>query len=441
MNPSRSHRTSAVFSMCCKAVGWGVALALSAQAQTTSAALATQPLQIGMLLDSTNQTHPLLLGARIEAQAAQTDVEVAQRQRLPTLSALVESNTGNAYSQASHSLRAQQTLWDAGLIDTRVAEAENTVVIGKLRIELQQKQLFLQICTHWQSMVAAHQRMQVAQKALSRLDGLKQQMQRRIDAQASAPIDLILANARQLQTQVEYDSAQRNLKVALQKLELLSGMTHLLERLPTLPPLPTPISEEPFLQQLNQTNWAEVGFRWPAVQIARFEVVSAQNRLHMKEAERWPQLYLRADKPVGNYVFNANTSTTLFAGLNYSTGAGFSTTVEARALGQRVAKSDMNLQAAMKDIQDAVLIDREEFINAYTQIIALQQAVTDSQTVLDSFERQFQANRKTWVDLLNQVRELAQNEYALGDAQSNLMGTKLRLQLYFNQDISQATVP
>ena len=416
-------------------------MALSAQAQTTSAALATQPLQIGMLLDSTNQTHPLLLGARIEAQAAQTDVEVAQRQRLPTLSALVESNTGNAYSQASHSLRAQQTLWDAGLIDTRVAEAENTVVIGKLRIELQQKQLFLQICTHWQSMVAAHQRMQVAQKALSRLDGLKQQMQRRIDAQASAPIDLILANARQLQTQVEYDSAQRNLKVALQKLELLSGMTHLLERLPTLPPLPTPISEEPFLQQLNQTNWAEVGFRWPAVQIARFEVVSAQNRLHMKEAERWPQLYLRADKPVGNYVFNANTSTTLFAGLNYSTGAGFSTTVEARALGQRVAKSDMNLQAAMKDIQDAVLIDREEFINAYTQIIALQQAVTDSQTVLDSFERQFQANRKTWVDLLNQVRELAQNEYALGDAQSNLMGTKLRLQLYFNQDISQATVP
>ena len=54
--------------------------------------------------------------------------------------------------------------------------------------------------------------------------------------------------------------------------------------------------------------------------------------------------------------------------------------------------------------------------------------------VLASFERQFQANRKTWLDLLNQVRELAQNEYALVDAQASLVGARLRLEINMNQN-------
>ena len=394
-----------------------------------------------MLFESANQTHPLLKAARIEANASQTDVEVAQRQRLPTLSAVVESDSGNAYSQASHSLRVQQTLWDAGLNASKVSEAENLALIGKLKIELQQKQLFLQICNAWQSMVTAHQRVQIAHKAIERLDGLKQQMQRRVDALASAPIDLILANSRQLQTQVELDNAQRNLKVAVRKLELLSGMEHLQHQVQTLEPLSNHTTAAPFLMQLDKTDWTEVSVRWPAVQIARYEVVSAKNRLRSKEAERWPQVYVRVEKPIGTYTFNANNSTTIFAGLSYTPGAGFANLVEAQALGQRIAKSDMSVDAAIKDIQDAVLVDREEFSNAYAQISALQQSVNDSDAVLSSFERQFQASRKTWVDLLNQVRELAQNEYALADAQSTLMGAQLRLQLYVNQDIYQASRP
>ncbi len=418
-----------------------IAQTCSAGAQTSETPRPTQPLRIEMLFEAASQNHPLLKAARIETDASQTDVEAAQRQRLPAVSAVVESNSGNAYAQASHTLRVQQTLWDAGLNASKVSEAENAVLISKLKIELQQKQLFLQICNAWQSMVTAHQRVQIALNTMERLDGLKKQMQRRVDALASAPIDLILANSRQLQTQAELDNAQRNLKVALRKLELLSGMQrldHYVQTLETLPSLPL---AAPFLLQLDKTDWADISTRWPAVQIARYEVVSAQNRLRSKEAERWPQVYLRVEKPIGNYGYNANTSTTVFAGVSYTPGAGFANLVEAKALGQRISKSDMGVEAAMKDIQDALLVDREEFIHSYAQIPALQQSVKDSDAVLGSFERQFQASRKTWVDLLNQVRELAQNEYALGDSQASLMGAQFRLQVYLNQDIYQAPAP
>jgi adhesin transport system outer membrane protein len=55
--------------------------------------------------------------------------------------------------------------------------------------------------------------------------------------------------------------------------------------------------------------------------------------------------------------------------------------------------------------------------------------------VLVSYQRQFQASKKTWQDLLNAVRELAQNQYALADARASLQGAMYRLQIRTGQDI------
>jgi adhesin transport system outer membrane protein len=320
-------------------------------------------------------------------------------------------------------------MWDGGLVSSRVTEAENQVTISKLRVQLQQRQIFLQISNAWQSMWAAHARVLVAQKTMDRLNGFRVQMQRRVDAEASSRIDLVLANSRQLQTQVELDAAQRNLKVALLKLEQLSSEANLRQRLQALAPFPALASAAPFLQQLQQTDWVDLAVRAPAVQIARSDVVSAHNRLRTKEAEKWPQLYVRLDVPIGNNYFNANNSTVVFAGLSYTPGAGFANVVEAQALSTRVAKSEQGVEVAMKDIQETMQNEREEFLNAYAQISALEKSVAGSEMVLASFERQFQANRKTWLDLLNQVREVAQNEYALVDAQASLVGARLRLEI------------
>ena len=430
--------------------GLGLAmLGFRAWGQSGAPTLSLQPLTVEALYAATNQSHPLLQAARLEAQAGTIDINAVERQRWPTLSAVVESNTGNTTSLPQRSLRVQQIVWDGGLVSSRVTEAENQLIISKLRVGLQQKQLFLQITNAWQALLAAHARVQVAKKAMDRLDGFKEKMQRRVDAEASSRIDLVLVNSRQLQTQVELDAAQRNLKVALLKLEQLSGEVNLRQRLPTLAPFPDLPTVSPFINQLQQTDWGDLATRSPAVQIARSEVVSAYNRLRTKEAERWPQLYVRMDKPVGNNYPNANNSTLVFAGLSYTPGAGFANAVEAQALSTRIAKSEQGVDVAMKDSQETMQNDREEFLNAYAQISALEKSVAGSDMVLASFERQFQANRKTWLDLLNQVRELAQYEYALVDAQANLVGSRLRLEINMDQNplassshqTSQVTAP
>ena len=56
-------------------------------------------------------------------------------------------------------------------------------------------------------------------------------------------------------------------------------------------------------------------------------------------------------------------------------------------------------------------------------------AVQGAQRVFESYERQFTAGRKTWLDLMNAVRELAQNAYSLVDVTAAQAAALYRLQL------------
>jgi adhesin transport system outer membrane protein len=80
-------------------------------------------------------------------------------------------------------------------------------------------------------------------------------------------------------------------------------------------------------------------------------------------------------------------------------------------------------------MQHTLQSDREEFVSARLRIAAIEKSVDGSALVLASYKRQFEAGKKTWLDLLNAVRELAQNQYNLVEARGTLTGAMYRLQL------------
>ena len=63
----------------------------------------------------------------------------------------------------------------------------------------------------------------------------------------------------------------------------------------------------------------------------------------------------------------------------------------------------------------------------------MDKSVSGSALVLESYQRQFQAGRKTWQDLLKAVLELAQNEYAAAEAQAVMQGAMNRLEIRMGQ--------
>ena len=86
-------------------------------------------------------------------------------------------------------------------------------------------------------------------------------------------------------------------------------------------------------------------------------------------------------------------------------------------------------ETAIREVRQALDADQAEFVGARLRISALEMSVEGSATVLESYRRQFEAGRKSWLDLLNAVRELAQNQYALVGALVAMNGAMHRLQI------------
>jgi adhesin transport system outer membrane protein len=146
-------------------------------------------------------------------------------------------------------------------------------------------------------------------------------------------------------------------------------------------------------------------------------------------------LYARLSQPLGPVAPGFSQSPSAFVGLRYTTSAGFANQLQAKAMATRVASSEETVQATLTDLRQTIVVDQAEYANAAARIHALEQAVRGTDQVLASYQRQFQAGKKTWQDLLNAVRELAQNQYALEDARASLQGAVHRLQIRTGQDV------
>ncbi len=388
---------------------------------------------LDQLFSSAAGSYPTLRAARLEAQASAEDVSATERIWWPTITATVESNSGSVRSSPNRGIQIDQPVWDFGRNTAKISESQASADISLIKVYLLQQDVFLQMTSSWQNMIAAYERRKVAQMTLDRLKLYQAQMRRRVEAEASASIDLELADARLLQTEVEYTTAQTSLQMALTRLEQFSGESSLLPRIQQTQ-YPSSLSETAlFTKQLKEVELRTLATDHPLAAKARSEVVQITKRLDAKVAESFPQVFVRVYKPIGTIPTSSDTSTTAFLGLRYTPGAGFSTHAEAKAIATRLDSAQQTVEAAILEMQQTLQNDREEFVNARTRIVALEKTVVSSTLVLESYQRQFQAGRKQWQDLLNQVRELAQNQYALADAQASMVGAMYRLQIRMGQ--------
>lgn len=412
---------------CCK---WIALVAILLGAHAEQAGAQERKLTLVDLCTRAVDFYPALRAARNDAKASQQDVTAARLQRWPAMTVTSESNSGNSRTYPAGAVQVQQTVWDFGRTSSRIAEAEATADIGMLSMYLQRQDLFLQIVSAWQSMQAGREKIRVAELTLGRLRQYQQQMRRRVELEASAQIDLELVDARLLQTEVELNSAKTTLKVAITKLEQLTGQSLADYYVNSAESMPNLNNTARFTEYVSTADLHSIAQANPSVAKARAQFKQAQERFEGKKSEAWPQVYVRVYKPTNTVPSSSDMSTTTFLGMSYAPGAGFSTIAEAQAMSTRITSAELSIESATLDVEQNLQSLREEYLNSRLRILALEKTVVGSELVLNSYKRQFEAGKKTWLDLLNAVRELAQNQYSLADAQSSMMANMQRLQVY-----------
>jgi adhesin transport system outer membrane protein len=338
----------------------------------------------------------------------------------------VQAESGNASSTASRSLRVEQTLWNGGLTKNEVGSAEIKLNISRSKVELQKQKQALQVGAAWQALWSAQGRQRVAQTSQVQLRRFESMMRRRVEGELSVPVELELVRARLLQAKVDASRAQADSRSAIERLEQLTGIKGLQKDIGILP-VGLPVAT--FAPSIDRLQAALVQVdsvvdRQPEVRLAREEILYARQQVNVRQSQIAPQAYARLDQPL-----SGGQKARAYVGMTYSTGAGFSSFLEVEALSKRAQAAEQTAESAAQDVRINLTVDMTELLNARERLGALTDAVRGADTVLESYERQFVANRKSWQDLMNAVRELAQNEAARVEAETQLIGALLRVQL------------
>ena len=397
----------------------------------TLVAFPTRAMGILEILELTFRGNPQLESQARLIESTQMDVRSAYWQFYPTFSTSVEQvnapDSDPAYSNSDGRVtvfRLQQPLWTAGRLSAGLNKSEASLLIAQAQFEETRQQLALRAVAAWGEWKTGEQRSFALQESLQTHLRLSELIRRRVAEGVSATADLVLATSRYEQVQVELMLAKAQQANAIARFEQLIGRSledRFLQGVVVKPGRPI-LDLAHYLQQSWAVSPVAVKFQ---AQIRQQEL-----EVEIRRAQLFPELYVRVEHQLGSYTTMApSSSNRVFFGLTATPGAGLSakTGIDSAALRVRALREE--LESNRRSLNEQVTLEHISVMMQSQRVQGLRASVISTRDMFDSWDRQFLAGRKTWVEVMNAARELAQVQTALAEAESSYTSATWRLKI------------
>jgi len=372
-----------------------------------------------LLVDSLNW-HPSIAAQRAQNESAQQGVDAAKWQFFPTPSVSTErasaSSNDTTYGHGDPqvtTLRIQQPLWTGGRLTAGLEKARAGVATTEAAIESARQDLALRVLQSYADWRGATLRAQAFQKSLDEHTRLREQIVRRMAQGISAASDLQLVQGRQEQISADLAVAQAQQATTVTRLSQLSGKPVTTESLQASVSVPLTLapSVEPLMDQARTEN--------PAVRRLLAQVSALEADIEERKAELSPEVYLRLERQYGNFsTVSDRPSNRIFIGLSTRFGAGLSSFSQVSAAQARYQSGLSDVESARLSLSEQIAADYVLAQSGQQRLSLMVASLRSSESISEAWNRQFLAGRKTWLDVMNAARELAQVETQIADLKS-----------------------
>ena len=400
-----------------------------------SLALPAHAQRLEQLINSALASHPSAQGQRALVQSAAANVDSAQWLFYPTPSVSIETANASATDRLYQgdnrvsTARLQQPLWTGGRLTAGMDKAAAGLVVSQAALEEVRLQLGLRVMQAYGDWLSAYLKTLASEKSLATHLRLREQVQRRLNEGASAESDLTLAVTRLESVSADVTAARAQAEVALARLGQLLGspVDGALLAQAVAPPRELANAGRTGAQALLEMALAVS----PTVAKAQAQARVQEAVVDERRADLSPELYARIERQYGNYNFpNGATENRLFVGLNSRFGAGLSTLSNIEAARTQHAAALTEVEVQSRTVSEQVLSDYAQAVATVSRLASIQTSLKAAAEVSTSYDRQFLAGRKSWLDVMNAARELAQTETQLADLQSTQVVVTWRLAAY-----------
>ena len=240
-------------------------------------------------------------------------------------------------------------------------------------------------------------------------------MERRVAQEVSPRSDLELVRARtaQVSQQINLTTAQQ--QSAMQRLRELVGDPFF----QLSAPLPDPAS----LPLLDREAAVAEGLNFdPGLRRVRFDADVADADARIAKAQTLPQLNAQ-------YEYGEFNGHQVGLAVRMQMDGGLSRFATADAARMRQQSSEARIGAAERELRDIIVTDHVEYESALARMETANASAQATQRVTESYMRQFISGRRTWLDVMNAVREATTARSDALDARMNGLAYLSRLMM------------
>lgn len=350
--------------------------------------------------------HPAIKGKLAELASQRYRIATAKSSRYPTISG--EMNTqddGNNYGN----VQISQPLWAFGKIDTPIAQAKAQLRVEQLSLLQVQRQLVEQTVIAYAQLQGGQQRLRIADESIAEHQTLFKQIERRQSGQLASAADVRIAFSRLAQAESKRERIIGELQRYAAQLQALTQVEvascePIDKTLATLP-------GQPFIEEQARTKHADIRFKQEQIKVVQYNV-------DYEKIASMPTLYAQATR----YFLDSSAADETQVGLSLEgtiSGAGFGIWNRVKSAKAQVDAARQDLNSTRNDVAlriDNLLTSR----SMQSRLARSQQLSVDAVLeTKESYLRQYDSGRKTWLEVLNIQRELTDQKLQLAQAESD----------------------
>jgi adhesin transport system outer membrane protein len=365
------------------------------------------------------ETHPSVHARHAAVGASRADLDVARWQRFPV------PTLESAYDQEgdrSLLLRIQQPLWTGGQITAAIEGAEFRVQAAEVTVSEAQYDLVGRVIVAYAEALRQQWRMEYAERSVTEHDRFLQLIRRRVSQEVTPQIDERLAESRYYQAVNDRALTRQALEDALAQLSQLSGKSvgvvqSVVIGQGGIPDIPRNL--EMALAQARQN--------YPALRRLVLEEQASVSDIDVKKSAYLPTLSARYDQ---SFLPSETADSRYMLVMDAKPGAGlasFAGVDAARARQQELVRAREGVE---RDLAERITLDWNDFHAARSRFEYARRTLEMAGEVSRSYAVQYTTGKKSWLDVMNALREEIQANFAAVDIKAQMTASGLRLLLF-----------
>src|SRR5438094_6977749 len=401
------------------AAGFALLLASAALAQQPTPA-PTATLSLRQAVAEAVLRNPNRVRAAHEVTAAGFERDAAEWGRFPTVS--VDAGAGQSSNSIAptSTVRVEQPLWAGGRIDGQIDSARAQVSAAELAELDTRRRLAEEAAVAYVGWMDAAARVEIARESAAALSDLVKYVRRREAEGLASAADVSIGKARSSSALALVEELSGALDQARAQLEALT-----VTRIERGIPVSVPAVAE---RSVADTEAAYLANSQLVAQ-RRSEVESARAQAVVRRAALFPKLALRFEhltyQNTGGLAPSSDSRALLV--LQFTPDAGLASYSGSQAAESRIDAALAQVGADENDARLRARSNRADYLSSRRQVAELEPQVAALDASMASFMRQFEAGRKSWLEILNTQREVVDSRIALSRAQTSRDQAGLRL--------------